>query len=147
MICRQIKSDVEKWLLARPFFSNVPVIGQDQGDVLTAVDEAIGKLGLVVVIETPVGTVRYADVGAGAISVDLTLTITENVVLNRASGGTGKQADDALDEILIALNPMNTASKELPCLCTKWRLVNDVGGLLIYQIDAVAQVSWIERTS
>ena len=145
MITKQLKDDITNWLKKRDFFSNVDVIGQDKGNVLAEVEQAISKLGLCVVVEVTGGDVKYPDVGAGAVDVKITFTITENVMINRADGGTGKTADDALDEILVAFNPLNGMA--LPCLCKTWRLVNDTDGLLAYQIDATSQAGWKEKGS
>ena len=145
MICKTLKDDITNWLKKREFFSNVDVIGQDKGDVLTAVQEAIAKMGLCVVVEVTGGDVKYPDVGVGAIAAKVAFIISENVLINRADGGTGKTADDATDEILVAFNPMNGVA--LPCLCTAWRLVNDTDGLLAYQVDATAQVNWKQKGS
>lgn len=79
------------------FFAGLDIIRADKGDVLTAVNEAIARLGLCLVVEVAGGP---APLLCDPTEWDASIVIAESPVLNRAAGGSGKTADLALDAVL-----------------------------------------------
>lgn len=79
------------------FFTGVDIIRADKGDVLAAVNEAIARLGLCLVVEVAGGP---APLLCDPTDWDAVITIVETPALSRAEGGSGKTADLALDAVL-----------------------------------------------
>ncbi len=142
-----VQEDIRQWLKAREFFSNVEVITEDRGDVINEVQTALGKLGIVVVVEMLKGRVEFPGVGAGSIAFGIGMTVHENVVINRSGDGTKKTAPDAVVEIFDVFNPLNAAThqKSLPVLLEDFDLLNDSNGELIYQIRGKARGGWTRK--
>lgn len=129
---RDIQEAIKNWLTKEPYFAGIPIITEHKGDVMNRIDIALGKLGLCVVIEALKG--RCDHLGAGAYSLDLSvgITITELVLVNESATGTKKIASEVLAVILCLLNPSRAAC---PAFADTFDLVNDNGGLLIYQVQ------------
>ncbi len=79
------------------FFTGVDIIRADKGDVLAAVNEAIARLGLCLIVEVAGGP---APLLGDPTEWDAVITIVETPALSRAEGGSGKTADLALDAVL-----------------------------------------------
>lgn len=79
------------------FFTGVDIIRADKGDLDTAIDEAIARLGLCLIVEVAGGP---APLLCDPTEWDAVITIVETPALSRAEGGSGKTADLALDAVL-----------------------------------------------
>ena len=93
---------IRRDLLAGPqaaFFAGVPIIRADKGDLETAIAEAIGRLGLCLVVEVTGGP---APIPCDPTEWNAVVTIAESPAISRAGGGSGKTADLALDAVLLA---------------------------------------------
>jgi hypothetical protein len=139
-ICRQIADQ----LRARPFWSNVEVLTPERGDIESTVEAAIQKLGLCAAIEITKGTVQFQAVGAVAMELPITITITEHVVLHRGDAWDGKTAMSALMDMLVAFNPVQTAQL---MTVSGFELVNDTGGRLVFQVNGTARAGWTESAA
>lgn len=122
----------EKQMKGAQFFSNVAVLVAHHGDLAEKVKTALNKIKLLVVVEMIGGKVAYANLGPEALDNDTVFTIEENVLLNRAQGGTNKTAMDCVEEVLLVFNP--SQPKGTPCLISSWKLINDNDGVLKYQV-------------
>ena len=132
---------------AEEYFKNVPVVVDDKGDVDTQIDVALQQTGLGIVIECIEGKVLYQAVGSSAVELQPTLTITENVLINRDPSNTsasGKTASDVLCNLLALFNPLtaSAAGRELPLYMSSWDLLSNMGSTIIYQIKCRANAGW-----
>jgi hypothetical protein len=135
---------IVKDLEADGFFSNVPVIDQNKGDVLAEVDAAIKGLGLAVTVEITEGELNSE--GLGDAQQDVIITVEENVLINRAEGGTGKECTDVVVAIVLRFHPfLRGAAGPSPVLLTKYKPVNDVGNKLVYQLLGKSKIRFVKQ--
>lgn len=78
------------------FFAGVDIIRADKGDLQTAINEAIARLGLCLIVEVASGP---APLLGDPTEWDAAIVIAESPTLSRAEGGSGKTADLALDAV------------------------------------------------
>lgn len=136
---------IVKDLEADSFFTNVPVIDQNKGDVLADVEAGIKKMGLAVTVEVPEGALNIE--GLGDAEQDVIITVEENVLLNRAEGGTGKEATDVVTAIILRFHPYlrGSAIGPSPVQISKFKLENDVGGKLVYQLLGKSKIRFVKQ--
>ncbi len=100
-------------LQEQAWFADVPFVTEDAGDINSAVATALaqgalsqnasGKAGLAILILTPAGAIA-AEGSAPVVQVQLTVSIFENVTINRdASAGIRKTALTALNNVIYQL--------------------------------------------
>lgn len=133
---KDIREEVLQTLRADAYFSNITLLTEERGDVLNRVLTAIGKLGLAVVIEPLHGKPENLAAGSYRLDLSLGVTVTENVLVNQGASGTKKPAEEVLARILCLLNPLR--SESVPAWVESFDLVDDAGGLLVYQINCKA---------
>lgn len=142
-----LKKAVVDHVANQPFFSNITVIADDQGDVDTQIAVALSEIGLGVVFEANEGRVRFQAVGSGHIDLTPTFTITENVLINRDPENarrTGKTASDVVVNLFDIFNPL--ASRDpLPITLQEFEVVNNTGSVITYQITGRAQLGWTSK--
>jgi hypothetical protein len=79
-----LQSKIVDKLAADSWFNRIPVIAEDIGDIVTAVDISVGKLGSCVVVETPVANCNIPNVPSIIFDeVLIVVTVWENVIINR----------------------------------------------------------------
>jgi hypothetical protein len=141
VLVRQVADVLE----ARPFWSNVPVLTPERGDIGDQMERKIAELGMCAAIEILKGKVEYQAVGVGAISMPVAITISENVLLHRAGDGwNGKTAMSAVMDVLLAFNPQRAAQ---PITIEDWDMLNDTGGRLVFQVNGTARAGWTENAA
>ena len=95
-----IQIAMRKHLLADPWFSNIPVITQNEGDIDTLIKQKISRLGIACLIileeatqEEPAQTGPYFD------QVKYAVEVSEQVTINRGSSGTRKPMLDVCERV------------------------------------------------
>jgi len=136
---KDIQEEVAAVLVADPYFSGVPVINERKGDILNDIERNLGKLGICVVIETITGRPEHGSIGSYSLSLNVGVTVTENVLINQSASGTRKPASEMVARIMCVLNPNRVG---VPAWVERFALVNDVNGLLIYQLDCQASAGF-----
>lgn len=133
---KDIQTEVSSLLTADAYFSGIPILTEARGDLLNQLQRDLGRLGIVVVIETLTGKPEHASAGSYTIDLMLGITVTENVLINQGASGTRKPASAVVARIMCLLNPLRMQS--LPAWVENFGLVDDSGGLLIYQLNCKA---------
>lgn len=94
--------------------ASVLVIYEDLGDIENQIQRAIGKIGLVILVQTPdskAGDYPFIDTSEPRI------TVYENVVINRAKSGTQKTCPEVIHYLkayLLGWEPVTTAGTWSP---------------------------------
>lgn len=133
---KDIQSGISAIITADSYFTGLPVITEAKGDILNIIMRALGKLGICIVIETLTGKPEHAAIGAYRLDLDVGITVSENVLINQGATGSKKAASAVVARLLCILNP--NASRGVPAWAESFNLVDDSGGLLIYQIKCKA---------
>lgn len=71
------------------FFQNIQTLKDANGDIGAQIDEALGKLGIFLIVRVKNGPVPKS---ASTEEWDAVIVVTENPLLNRTPGSTGKTA-------------------------------------------------------
>lgn len=137
---RAIQEAVADRIRNASWFSNVAIVTADPGDVLAKVQEAIGKLGICIVIEPLEGGAESNGSSGLDLDVQLGISVAERPTLNRSPKGTNKKATEVIARLLCLFNPTNTTP--IPATLGRWKLANDTGGLVVYQVTGHASASW-----
>ena len=84
----------------------IEVLFERKGDIANRIKVALGKLGISVVVITPLAKLAERVPGAAVIplSVPLVVQVEENVLLNQGANGTGKGALDVCVEVACLLH-------------------------------------------
>lgn len=103
-VLKAIQASVADRLLSDPYFENIPVITENIGDIETAIDEAVDRLGICMVVVTPGARVTNPNVaGPWFNKIPIVVRAIENVILNRGTEGA-KQASEAVEMAAILLH-------------------------------------------
>jgi hypothetical protein len=123
---------IHDWLAARTYFAGIPILTAEQGNSLEAVNVAVAKLGLCIIVEPGVPTFGYA---GAAINMDypVRIIVWEKVITNQGPLGTKKRASAVCIEVVKALRPQTPPA---PCVCTEAELTRDSGGDCVYTLVA-----------
>ena len=141
------KKQVRDFVAQHEFFSNVPVITDEKGDVDTAIEAALQQLGLGLVFEIDTATVQYPALGATAIKAKAVFTITENVLINRDENNpdaAGKRATDVVCELFSIFNPMQAA---VPVVLETMVPLSNTGGIVRFQVNGYLNMSWQQKNT
>lgn len=127
-VLKTIEQENTNRLLADPYFSNVPVINQQIGDIANEIAIAVGSIGVCVIVMVPNADVKYPNIpGPYFDGIYLKVRVVENVIVNQGASGTGKGALDiaeyvvalihhfspqSLSEIMNAANPTITLGND-----------------------------------
>lgn len=137
---KDIQTELSALLTADSYFSGVTILTESRGDILNQLQSALGKLGIVVIIETLTGKPETPGIGSYTIDLNLGITVTENVLINQSASGTRKPASAVVARIMCLLNPLR--QQGLPAWIESFGLVDDSGGLLIYQLNCKARAGF-----
>jgi hypothetical protein len=137
---KDIQRELSGVITADSYFTGIPIITEARGDILNQIQRALGKLGICVIIETLTGRPEHASAGSYLIELNVGLTVTENVLINQGSTGTRKPASEVVARIMCLLNPLR--QQALPAWVESFGLVDDSGGLLIYQLNCKARAGF-----
>ena len=92
-------------LTADAYFSNVPVITEEISDIENAIQQAIAKLGVCVIVVTPTASASFPDTLKPYFdNIKIICRVVENVVLNRSTRGTNKPASDVAEMVSVLLH-------------------------------------------
>lgn len=99
-ILTDFQADLTHRLAADEFFQDIPVLDERKGDLVPTIEQALGtltavggKMGLCVVVLSPVGTDEMPDLPNGPLELSIAILVLENVLVNNTAGlGTGKAA-------------------------------------------------------
>jgi hypothetical protein len=146
-----IKKAAADYIVSFDAFKNIGVIVDDKGDVETQIAVKLQSLGIGIVLECNEGRVEYPAVGSTAVALSPTLTITENVLINRDPANTqasGKTAADLVCELFAIFNPLaaSAAGTQLPIILQDFEVVSNTGSLIVYQIKGRANAGWTIQT-
>lgn len=87
-----LQDEIAGALEADTYFSDIPVITENRGDIPTLIEEATNKAGLCVVVETPSANQRNGNIPNPYLDeINVAVTIWEHVELNRRASGTQKK--------------------------------------------------------
>ncbi|NCC50900.1 MAG: hypothetical protein EOM20_06745 [Spartobacteria bacterium] len=140
-ILNDIKDELIATMKKDEWFSNVDIISDQKGDIDTIIKKQIDGLRLLIVIEVLSGNVFEQSMGSVAIDLDISFTIEETVLLNRAPGGSGKTAGMALVRLFSVFHPYQ-ATALLSCTLSGFETLNNTGNKLIYQVTGTAKAGW-----
>ncbi|MFH0907194.1 MAG: hypothetical protein V1929_00325 [bacterium] len=143
MIIDRIQQDIADFIKADAFFKNIDIVTADKGTIDDDVGQALAKLGLCVVVEMMTGKVDHENVGAGAITMRPTLSVIETPLLNRTADGTGKRAEDVVEQLFLLFSPLRAG----PGVAMGWEIINDTGGRLAYQVELKCNAGWEKKTT
>lgn len=93
------QESIKSILLAEPYFADISVISVDEKDLENSIEVAIAKIGICILIITPSGDVQNADTPGPFWKIDCIVQVWENMIINRASTGTGLEAVDVAEMI------------------------------------------------
>jgi hypothetical protein len=132
---RDLQLAIVAWLKDDEVLADVPVIASTKGNLVSAIETDLGKMGRCVVIQPVRGPLRHA---GGKLSTEPTfeIAIFENVLVNRAQAGF-QAAEDLMERICWLLR--GGQSTPPPVFATEWDLVDDSGDELLYRVKAVTR--------
>lgn len=127
-----LQKAVHDWIVAIPYFAGIPILTAEQGNSLEAVNMAVAKLGLCIIVEPGVPTFTYA---GSDINMDypVRIIVWEKVITNNGPNGLRKRASAVCIEVVKALRPQTPPA---PCVCTEAELTRDSGGDCVYTLVA-----------
>ncbi len=86
----EIQQGIADLLDADAYFDGIPILTARLGDLESSIEMVMSKLGICVVIQSPVANIRTPNVGAVNFDdIPITLTIWEDTTLNRAVDADG----------------------------------------------------------
>ncbi len=133
-----VQEAAKEHLAAKPFLQGIPVLTADKGDVDSAINTALGKLGICVIIEPATTTLGYSGT-AVQFAPRLNLIVWENVIINRGPTGTRKRASAVALAVALALAPRSTPT---PPVCGESiEMLQDSAGASIYTISATVRLT------
>lgn len=109
---RQLQAEIEAYLRLDAWFLRVPIITEDLGDVVNIADQAVAKLNTCVVIETSEFDDTEGNVRATRGTVGISVSVWENVSINRNSEAATIHASDTA-QVLLCLMKHFQGSTEL----------------------------------
>lgn len=126
----QGEEQIQKALLSENFFQGITVLKSANGDLAAKIEEAIATLGLFIGLRIAEGKIP---VPGDSEPWKLFVVISENALLNRGEGSTGKTARLVLQKIIVA------AAKNNINLETATEIIAD-DGPIVWQITGTAEV-------
>lgn len=132
---KELQEAIVLHLKADAYMNGTSIIPATKGNLGSAIETELGKVGLCVVVEPLRGTLKHA---GSKISSEPTfqLHIFENVMVNRNQVAF-KTAEDVLERICWLLRGGQGCPP--PVFATSWELVNDLTEELTYRIEATAR--------
>ena len=112
----------------------IPVLTENKGDIEFEINKAINEIGISVIAITPKAEPRVR----GA-QLSVSIGITENVVVNRATGGTQKAASAVVEKVWDLLNNKTLTSTSSRLLVDGLELI-EARGLLVYEVRFKTEV-------
>ena len=104
-VLKSIQQTVHDRLVADPFFTNIPVITENIGDIENAIQTAIAKLGVCAIVVTPTATTSFPDTLSPYFdNIRIIVRVVEKVLLNRSAHGTNKSASDVAEMVAALLH-------------------------------------------
>jgi hypothetical protein len=128
-----IQGSLAEYLQALPYFSGIPILIADQGNIVENIKTAIGKIGLCIIIEPTTPTFSYSGASI-VVDVPCAITVWELVITNRGGSGSRKRASEVVIEIVKALKPHQTPAP--PAVVADAQLKRDSGGECVYTLTA-----------
>lgn len=100
---RELQEEITALLEDHALTSGLEIISEDKGDLMTNIKTSLGKLGLVVVVEAITARASKPNLpGPQLDDLSLSITVTENVMLNRSK--TDRTAQSVAEDICKALH-------------------------------------------
>lgn len=131
----QKQIDTVNYLKADPLLQGCTIVAATKGNLAAEIDEALGRLGVVITIEPASGRLGHSQGNVNA-GVNYSVTITENVLTNRTSSGFGKTAEELMEHVCVRLSPKYD---DAPITATGFDLVEDLDEFLVYEVSAVSR--------
>ena len=104
-VLKGIQQAVVDRLSSEQYFSNIPVLSENLGDIEAAIQTAIAKLGVCVIVVTPTASAAFPDyLKAYFDKITIVCRCVENVTLNRSAAGTRKPASDVAEMVAAILH-------------------------------------------
>ena len=94
-ILTNLQAQLVSVLQADSFFSTapgIPVIAEDKGDLVSEITRAVNEIGVSVCVLTPI--LEADDKDANVFRINVVVSVSENVIVNRSTGGTLKPCAD-----------------------------------------------------
>ena len=132
---RALQEAIVDHLKADDFFDDIPVVAAVKGQLASAIESDLGKLGLIVIVEPVRGPLKHA---GGKLSTEpvFQIHVFENVLLHR-SGEDYVTAEDVTEKICHMLRGGQETAP--PVYATSWELVNDLTEELQYMVEATTR--------
>ncbi|MCS6898067.1 MAG: hypothetical protein NZM29_08855 [Nitrospira sp.] len=129
---RDLQQTIADYIKRDALFADVPVIPAVKGRIADEIETALGKLGVVVIIEPLRGPLTHS---GGKISTEpqFEINVIENVTINRARGSY-KTADDLTERICWLLRGGQTPPP--PIYAVSWELAGDLTDEFGYRVEA-----------
>jgi len=143
-----VKKAAVDFINSHDFFKSIPCIWDEKGDVDTQIEVKMLSIGMGIVLECNQGKVVNQAVGSQDVRMTPTITITENVLINRDpanASSSGKRAADIVCELFAIFNPA-TSQTPLPIYLDEFEVVNNTGSVITYQITGRANAGWKIKT-
>jgi hypothetical protein len=144
-VLKGIQAVCANQLIASPYFSTggtVTVISENVADISDAINTALAKLGVCVIVITPTANsafpnylVPYFD------NIAIKCRVCENVILNRSSSGTNKWASDVAEMVAVTLHQFEPLGVSECIYLTQPSITianpgaNHVGKILCYDVN------------
>jgi hypothetical protein len=109
---RQLQAELEAYLHLDAWFIRIPIITEDLGDVVNIADQAVAKLNTCVVVETSEFDDTEPNVPPVRGEVGISISVWENVSINRNPEAPQVHASDTA-QVILALVKRFTGSAEL----------------------------------
>ena len=102
------QDEIKKVIQAHSWFAHFPIITEKMGDIPTEIEKALGTLsgvdgqiGLCLVVLTPKATIRHQNAAGPVLeTLDISIGVLENPVLNSGDSGTKKPAIRVVEMLL-----------------------------------------------
>jgi hypothetical protein len=94
-----IQAGILTLLQAEPYFSDITILEQDAKELEFKIAEAVGRIGVCVIIEHPKMTVPNPNVPGPYGAYTVSVFVYENTIINRSDTGTGKVASDIAEYV------------------------------------------------
>ncbi len=133
-----LQQQVEGILQSDPYYSGIRLLSEQLGDIQAQVRQALAKLGLCCIVVTPDAQFQGTNApGPIADPVEVSVDVTELVLVNRGSNGTGIPASAVAEHTAWLLHYPNHAHHREdahPLTARRIRLVPDKT-FLIYRCE------------
>lgn len=137
MTAAEAHIEADTWISAK----SIPVVTAVKGDVLSQVEQKIGKLGVCIVIEPGEADIVYGPTPTFRGEL-LAFFVFENVLLNRAKGGP--HAVEVAAKLVHLFKPGAFSTPNL--VITRFPLFRDAGKELVYRGSTTGALAVEEPT-